>query len=49
MDLHDQWVPSGGSRFIEVCRGSPSLLVYFGVFLVLRWMMPEKVLRDIAP
>jgi hypothetical protein len=44
MDLHDQWGPNGGSRFIVVGRGFPILLICSRVFLVLRWMMLEKVL-----
>jgi hypothetical protein len=40
---------NGGSRFIEVGWGFHDLLVYSGVFLILRWMMLEKVLGDVAP
>jgi hypothetical protein len=36
--------PSRGGQFVEVGWGFHGLLVYSGVFLVLRWVMLEKVL-----
>jgi hypothetical protein len=33
-------------RFIEISWGFYDILVYFGEFLVLRWTMLEKVLRE---
>jgi hypothetical protein len=37
-----------GCWFIEVSWGFHGLLIYFIVFLMLRWMMLEKVLGEDA-
>jgi hypothetical protein len=46
--LHDQWGPDEEGRFIELGQGFPSILLGARAFLMLRWMMPGVVLRNVA-